>query len=158
MVSSVMPHCFIRANGRDLGPGSNANRETRSSKSCLIIKAMPALFTIFPLLLVNPNSAFTNAPTPPRHGHPWMLPNPGQNLGSAACEPQQLEDADSEGSARDSRHPPSLPTASAWQHQGIYSLRHDCIRPSMTANKMELHPTALKSSNSELLQRLDLFE
>lgn len=63
------------------GPGSNANRETMSPKSCLIIKATPASFPIFPLHLVNTNSAFTNGSTTPGHGHPMNATESGPKFG-----------------------------------------------------------------------------
>lgn len=139
------------------GPGSSANRETMAPKSSLTVKAIPASFTVFPLHLVNTNSAFTNASGTPGHGQPMNASEPGRSLGSAPREPRQPE-IRLQQQCQGTRHPPWITTASAWQHQGIYSPRHDCIRPSMTTDKTELHPTALKSCNSKLLRRLYLFK
>lgn len=151
VVSSTMPHCFSRANGMELGPGANANRETRPPKSCLIIQAMPASFKIFPLLVnINPD---------------LLMLQPHQGMATQEwCQMQAkiwemlLVSPSSWKTLSLKAVPGTAGTALAWQHQGIYSLWHDCIRSSMTANKTELHPTALKSSNSELLHRLDLFK
>lgn len=146
-----MPHCFIRANGRELESGSNANRETKSPKSCSIIQAMPALFKTFPLL-VN-----TNSDLPMLQPHQGMATHECCQIQSKIWE-MMLVSPRSWKTLTLKAVPGMAGTALAWQHQGIYSFWHDCIRSSMTANKTELHPTALKSSNSELLQRLDLFK